>query len=527
MKKRIKNAVHLLPLVIALGMITINAKAQFNKATIVETATGVGPVVVENTGNDIYKVSSNVFLKVSVWEDGGGNPGIIGDDGNTTATSGFTYTDATDPDVCIVKQGGGSNIYAIAVYWSGAQSNYYMEWFRWNAGWAASGLATVGTTAGAVTINIDGNPYGEFVIVWDDGQGNVMTYGGRTTGNPALSASGSVAVANNGNTGGSMPDVCLYDTLGVAELATYAFINTNNEIEIYGERFPSPGIFSGVTGNNLVHTVSLVNFNHIMSWPRIACVDGTIGGAYDVTVVYEDYDGLNNEYDIKAVNSRAGSYTFTGPRIYTNNSITGLTASPALNTVLNLRPVVTYGVNGGTYIGWILDNSGNNWTGTNPATQGVFPIMIICDNQAQPTYNRFLEVPDKPANSQQPFSLAGKFCNRNIYTFWDNTVPDVYYKDAPQSNNALRLGNKENVEVGITPNPFKDYAQVNLTDIDADYQFELCDVAGKAIYKSTLPANEVNGALLQATATLPKGVYIISIVSNNKQYNLVDKIIKM
>jgi hypothetical protein len=528
MKKHIKYLLILLPLVIALSMITINAKAQFNTASIAETATGVGPVAVENTGNDIYYLGNNAYLKVSVWEDGGGSPGIIGDDGNTAATSGFFYTDALDPDVCIVKEAGGSNIFAVVAYCSPGQSKYFMEWFRWSSGWAASGGPTfVGNALGSIAINIDGNLLGNFVIVWDDGQSNVMTYGGRTpnTSVPTLSPSGSVAVDNNGNGNGSMPDVCLYDTLGATELATYAYIDNNNDLVIYGERFPSPGIYTANSSSNYVGGISPAA-THVLSWPRIACVDGSIGGAYDVTVVYEDYDGTNNKYDIKALNSRAGSYSFTGPTTYTSNSLGGLTTtSPTLNNVLNLRPVVTYGANGGTYIGWIVDNTGPTISG---ASTGFFPIMIKCNNQAQPTYSSFLEVPDAPANSQQPLSIAGKFCSRNLYTFWDSSVPDIYYKDVAQANTSLRVAS-ETVQINsVTPNPFQNYIQVNLpADENGDYVVKLCDVTGEIMYAGTLPAADVNSVLSYVTSQLSKGVYLISIKSDNRQYNLVHKIIKM
>jgi hypothetical protein len=48
----------------------------------------------------------------------------------------------------------------------------------------------------------------------------------------------------------------------------------------------------------------------------------------------------------------------------------------------------------------------------------------------------------------------------------------------------------------------------------------------KIVYASHLPSAHVNDFLLGVTANLPKGMYLISIVSDNKQYKLMDRIIK-
>jgi hypothetical protein len=56
---------------------------------------------------------------------------------------------------------------------------------------------------------------------------------------------------------------------------------------------------------------------------------------------------------------------------------------------------------------------------------------------------------------------------------------------------------------------------------------KLCDASGKIIYNATLPATHVNHALSGATAALPKGVYFISILSDDSHFNLTDKIVKL
>ncbi len=102
---------------------------------------------------------------------------------------------------------------------------------------------------------------------------------------------------------------------------------------------------------------------------------------------------------------------------------------------------------------------------------------------------------------------------------WEYT-PDSVFAGVNEHSNIAQLH--------VFPNPFQNIVQLTLpANATGNYAMKLCDASGKIIYNATLPANHVNHALSGATAALPKGVYFISILSDDKQFNLTDKIVKL
>ncbi len=159
---------------------------------------------------------------------------------------------------------------------------------------------------------------------------------------------------------------------------------------------------------------------------------------------------------------------------------------------------------------------------TNPCTQDLW--------QYNPVSNAWLAkapLPSHPRHRCTAFTVNGRGYvaggegnSTGLFSeLWEYT-PDSVFAGINEEPNFTGAG--------VYPNPFTTHIQLNLPDDISGYcTIKICDAKGKKIYADYLPTARVNPTLKTVTTNLPKGMYEILIASDNKQYHLANKIIKL
>jgi hypothetical protein len=353
--------------VVILGMgFSNNLFAQFQAASLPEI--NYGPTMApRNTGTDIYSTSSGEIYNVSAY----GSPGNAGlsyyvrTSTSVNASVNFTHSDADKVDVCLVHDALG-HVFALAVYI--AQNRYYLEVFEWNgSSFSTTSLTqfySVGFTSDYSYPNIDGDSFGNFVIVFEIGNGIFSLTGDLSNGIPSL-----INTAPNFTCKGQDPDVSIYD--GISPIRVHiAFTHQLTTIRV--NDYDLPTLIAGAPVGFFIPTVSSVNLNNqntttyprmYLKYPRIASPTSAIGGPDDFTVVYVEDDYVdpittpNPSRWIVGYNQTGGPGTFQ-----TYNDALGIfNPYGGLQSLNNYFPVVTYNSIGDLYIGWnFLDDDATN-----------------------------------------------------------------------------------------------------------------------------------------------------------------------
>jgi hypothetical protein len=534
----------LLALLIVSTICILNVQSQpyFAPAsgTYTDNTSGASSSSVNNTGNDRrWFGNTNVTLNVNVWD--GNSPGIGWDDDNGhTGTLSLAYSDAVDPDVCLVAETSSPYIiYAIVAYYSPGQGRYYYQPFRWSfslytfsAGAAQSFQAA---NCFGNTINIDGDTYEHFAIVWDmldassgcSGNYDVWCVTGYV--GPGLYCSSTPQQINDYGSGqyGMMPDVALYDQTGIAayEQIVITYVLTSSSTTSPGDLEVDDDIFNNFSGcspavnRNIYGGVYRV---YDYYYPRIASVNGGLA-SLAWTVVLEDNDGSSN-YLIAGWTLPVNGNPVTN-HIYNDGSATNCPGD--ISTVVNLRPAVTYDDQDAyVYVGWTYDNSGGGWTGSPYMATGddIYPIVLLCDANGDITNNAlYLEKPNTLSPSGDvmgAISIAGRY-DRNylLFTHYFVAASDVYYKLVPPSVTPLRKETAGPVteETLLFPNPNDGNFTIEYQLENGNSSFQIYTTLGEIIYSKEL--NKPSGQQNISLKNLPSGIYYYAIKNENETFS--------
>jgi hypothetical protein len=547
---------------IAMIVVNVNAQSYFSAATVGGNAYSFGSTTVLNTGNDKRDLISHTF-EVSVWDDGSANTPEIGwnvDNLSFFGTATLSYSDAFDPDVCLVQD--GTYAYAIVVYWTSTGNGFYYDVFRSNGGnfaiLAASPYLLQNGNFGT-TINIDSDDNDRFAIVWDDSGQNIWCGVGRaSSGPPAITACG----INQLETGiAQMPDVAMFWN-GTFEdvLITYVFTNQNLQLYINYQTWsalnnctPTVGGFNSF--DSWSHTVPTSPNPTTFSWPAITVGNG---GYYQYPRIAAG-SGFRDQWSVEVEDNASGaggsgyyivgftnaSNIWSGPadvvyHVY-NDGVTTTDSPYNISSLVNLRPVVTYD-NSSNYffVGWTFYNiSGNS---SNGKTVANYPIVLWCDVKGDrvwtANYYKYWEVPDlATSDDKQVLSVAGRYVTDNLYTYygWDNTstTTDVWYKTKSQSSPPLRMENAADAAEDVIifyPNPFSASVEVALPNSLRQFSemyLVIYDITGKEILALSGRGKSLAQKISSASAVLEKGVYIFKISSSDSENQWREKLIKL
>lgn len=525
----------------------VNIQAQwFDPATVSSNASSSSSSGVVNTGNDRRWFGlTNVTLNVNVWD--GSSPGIGWDDNaGNTGTLGLYYSDAMDPDVCLVAETSSPyTIYAVVVYYSPGQKAYYYQPFRWSftSYWLTAGSPQPFQSANCFgkTVNIDGDTYEHFAIVWDmldassGCSGNsdvwcVVGYVGPTLFTCANSPFKINDAANNQY--GMMPDVALYDQTGTGayERIVITYILTSGSttnpgnLEVDDTRFidltTSPCSFTANLTRNFANFAPTYDYYY----PRIASVNGGIS-SLAWTVVLEDNDGSSN-WLIAGYTRLIGSPTVVG-HIYNDGSEPNAPggSSGIISTVPNLRPAVTYDdQDAKVFIGWTFDNSGGSFTTPNTpgaSATAIFPIVLLCDaNGDIVSSTLFWEVPLGMSGGEDMESIfiAGRYDRYYVlYTYYDLNAGDVYYKLVDPATSPLRKETTGPIEESLLlyPNPNNGKFTIEHQLPKGNCFLEIFNTLGEKVFSSDLKYQNQNISMIQ----LPSGIYHYQIKNENETLN--------
>ena len=468
----------------------------------------------KNTGNDIKYSSTASPTSMHVWVGDGSFSRLAWDDGTHHGTILLDNGNGNvwDPDVSLVKCSNG-NWVAIVVF--STSSNYYCEFYKWDAMSAFVWFNEFTLQSGVYgsAINVDADASGNYVIVWDDGAGNINGSYGTTTTFPTNPTTYTTIIPQNGNDNYSAPDVSIYGSnCYVAYLWTdgsslYTDIYMDNfDLSLGSQSHWYPQLTYGPfdPAHGYVET------------PRIACPGSNCANP-DFTVVYHWVDTDSSNEHIMGY-SYTDYYADKGLSDYTH-----LDNSPFCTTanynydVSNFNPAVTYSSDyDGTMYGGILVA----WTNDGSSTHGEIPIAVKC-NGAYGMYGfvadcQWYEVPYATGSVQHAISLSGRDYtpSDNIFLTWDkDNLSDVYYKDVPFSGGDLREKNTKDHSQdisGIFPNPTSGNFQIRLgTKLGESVNIEIYNSYGQRVYASLDVSSSENFIKDISLNNFEDGIYLI------------------
>jgi hypothetical protein len=499
------NYIRILPIFFIL-IYSIQTNAQFKVAGATETLL-YSSTTPRATGNDILEDGWSDVFKVSVW-DVSSRLGYQKNSG-TVGTVALQNSNTWDPDVCLALDAGG-DIHALVVYYDITNSNFILEVYDWSGSAFTLQTGSPIVLANGISnsydysINIDSDDDGNFVIVFNEGTNDELFI---VTGDH--SSFSAVNLNNGGNPValgryGKTPDVCIYGD-GTNRI-TYTYINTSgNSVLVDSDDFST--LAGGGTANSNVHSGNPTSNG--VYFPRIACPLGGNGSSDDWTVVFQATDATTvweiwgYAFNSGMMNPTARHYTFY-------SGYTDLTARQ------NLWPVVAYN-NASTptiTVGWSFDHSGG---GYGASWTAFLPIVLICDDDGVPTTSGdYFEIPISLGNSWigDFLSLSGRFATDDLYiTYWESnasTSNDVYHKVKTTISTAT--------DVRLTTIDFEDFSN------EAKILLNLYDLTGRKIYTRVVSLEQIKPFLETEMKYLSTNIYILEMISTEKQYTKKMKI---
>ena len=374
----------------------------FTLATTAQTSYSATIMNSRNTECDDMDYNGDHFRITSYGSIGNSNGGIAWDvTSSGTGKLSFGLANVLNTDVSLINDANGT-VYAVAVYTDGHR--ILMEVYKWSGGaFVSFGSTSIVAYSLSVifgtSLKMDASYNGDFVIVWDDPNGTIISETGSLVGGtPTLS--GNRVTINASNC--SFPDVAIYNNSPEIAHISYLDYNSlslnNGVLTVEDHSFSS--LASGSASITSTFTAAAIG-NDFYTSPRIASTDNS-GNVDDWTVVYEDdytVSSVITHYYIKSHNNSGAGTSYT----YNNSSV-----GPSLNISGsdNAIPVVTYDYNGDVWVGWNFDDNANGYGGA----QAIYPIVLKCDNVAAPVpfsgITTFWEVPDPLSNGDNFFAIG-------------------------------------------------------------------------------------------------------------------------
>jgi hypothetical protein len=494
-------------IVFFISAVVTNAQP-FAPAVFAETAMGAATSG-SNTGNDMKQIMGTTFLmSVHVWD--GASPGLGWDD--FAGNAGFlTFPSAVfDPDVTLTFN--GATWWAIVAYFSPG-AGYFADYYLWTGTAFIPGPSNLLTACAnfGLSINIDGDILGDFVIAWDDQcTGNIQAIAGTTAfgGMPTLCTAAPIAVT--GTNGCVYPDITLYTTsTSMAGQGVYSlvFLNTTmNRLIVVQDKFGF--LCTALSIPTVVHMSVTSQISYFT--PRIACPPPLMGVATDWSVVVTEIGPVG--YDVL-------NFTNLATTIFNWNYTSGFPALFPSIIQWNKYPAISYDL---AYQGIIV-----SWNCFYTGAPGAFtppgPIAVQARlNGNLPTvfcpFPQYMIVSTTNLTStamQEAISVAGRDASRMLYTFSDNNFPDIMYKVVPFTSCNLRLRDDPITRgIHIYPNPVQNSFTVSSHLPEGEIMsLSLTDAMGREVIGFTGTLAEVNSQAEILSAQLQSGVYIMQISS--------------
>jgi hypothetical protein len=456
-------------------------------------AVGPAPVFGRQSGTDIYEFQSALY-RVFVNDDDSLMYWYV--DTNGTPYSGGAAFDSqimSDPDVTLVAL--NNKVYAVVAYHN-VGAGFYCTIFNYSAGVFSkvnTNALLTGSYPNSCSINIDGDTYGNFVITWDNGAGDIYI----ATGDLPNLITNKFNLYSNANY--KWPDIALFNN-GSTNIATLSYVSGTNTIAVEQHTYsnlvlgtstavsPSPFSLTGITSQSMAYQ------------PRVA-VPPPAGNSNEWTVVAvnENSSTMSN-----IIGWTYNSGTLSGMHDYTNSINWN-----SMDKVYNYYPSVTYD---NTYpsgsfpiwIGWTMANN------LSPNIAGFYTadyVMVMPCSPAGVEYGDLYEVQTQSnGDYSEALSLAGCQTCSSLLTYWE----DYYLSGWVRQFNYLEILNPSSCTTSFRPS--NDSID---KDLKSKITVELYSMHGNLIYKSIVEDGELSKYLKLHNQL--SGFYVLIVYNSNGQ----------
>jgi hypothetical protein len=408
---------------------------------------------------------------------GGGNGGMGGLGGNGWFSFGLSGGHGGTP----LQTYGASPIYPVTTYYSpsrlimggGGGAGTTNDATGIPGGGAASGGATGG---GMVIIN-------STIII---GTGNVVANG--NTANSTITIDGS----GGGGAGGSILIFANSGNAGITATANGGNGGSNNPLSL-GATQHGPG---GGGGGGVIYSNNALNVASTVTQGSTGISTGTTG-----TNSFGAADGFPGVL----------TQTFPFSQLPPKMQICQISVLPV--TLLNFTA------------SYIADNNVKvSWSTTNELNVDYFEVERSTDASGFVGVERVNA--DQSLNSIHSYNVNDQLFNINSnIVYYRLRIVDQNGKFSYSKTIAIKLEQPENV-LSVFPNPLNDYTTLSIfATKPATGMLRLIDNSGKPLLiKSFNVSNGSNSILVDQLGNLPRGIYVIQVMLNNKLYN--QKIVK-
>jgi hypothetical protein len=507
----------------ALFMANTSAKAQFTKANTADITAKSSVTSIQNTGNAQVLVGSNYF-RVMTYD--GSAPGISWDYNGVT---GFKSLPSTIQDPDIVVYTNATDIRVLVTYLAGGK--VYCNVYNYNSGTNAldanggTKVVSNSTATTHLTPNVDVTETGEAVIVYELSKEIYARTINLSQSTPALSSvTHTVGYDPSGDFEFSQPDVAVKNntsgggtTVSVIYLSYFPIPFDETTVQVKSIDFNTV-----TTQSATVATTGLdlyVADPGLIQYPRIAALHyNYLHGNSFVAVV-------QNNNEIWSMGSTDGG----GPgSLYHCNLINA--GSPNLTNSVNEKPVVAYSGEI-AMAAWTYSDNINNYLGGN---KEVVAKQLQWDSY--PYFGSYSVVNKVLTGNQANASISGVWVpmypetSQTFFTFVDADQQSVLYKASGMLNSALRTANpnpaatavQTNKQLTVYPNPVTDKSLVEITLQEGEQVklLELYNLTGQkvsAFETGSLKPGTNQIALTNQTNNLPKGMYILRLITDKSQ----------
>ena len=446
------------------------------------------------------------------WDDGAGNVGSLP----------FVVTGAFDPDVVV----GMDGTCALAVYQAGGF--IYFEQYNWTGTAFALNLGpTAVSAANSRHPNLDQLIDCTVTATWETWNGaNWEVFGdcgivcAGLSGTPVNVSASVVPFGADA----IQPDVSMFFETGTGtRYANFVYVmvgpggattTLTHQMEAYST------LCGGVSAPVFVSQPFTLTLPEIVQKPRIASEVGL------ATVTPQNHSQI-----VCQVISGGSQYIVGHHNIAGSTQINGVPV-PIDACGPNALPVVTWTSCGLYNVGWQMDDVASCLAPAMPAGSLLEVLGGLVDPAGNVVTAQYFGFNIPFAGNQYHLSLAGKYSNSMLVTYFDDTNPApgnyVHYKCTPCNGMCVRedvaeVASIEEAEeassIKAFPIPANEFIYLNITGDDAIKTVRIMDMSGKLIKQ--LAVNHLsNGTISLSTEGISSGVYFLEVESTTKTENI-------
>jgi len=476
-------------MILALTNINIS-NAQFIPATTNDLIAEDNVQNTVNTGNDIITYEQG-FFQVTVWD---GDFAMLGWDIGTGAKLAFkldgtNYGHCDDPDVVLYTV--NNKVYAFIIYlikndvWLEVQEYYQGNWSTY--------VSATQISSGHIchNPNVDVDNAGNVVAVWEESNKLKILYT-----DIQYNSNNIQTLLDGENNTLRDPDVAIYyRSSGNTKIVVCYIIASQSSETLTLIEIDSWQSSTGL--NFLNYPVSLPGY---FGKPRVAASLFTSSSAFNFEIVVDKHQSVYN-YIIGFNYQSSG---VSGPTIINPDLVEYENNAPAVSFAGNSVNISVIWENNSIWsnqIDIIQKKLHLNGSPTTPLLEYQVVNMLTSDDQTIPS------VSGKNSGGQ-----------RAMYSFYDNALSEIRYKESWIGNNSVRLAHFENRAL-ISPNPATNYIQLNLGQEIEVAKIVIYDASGRIVLEDDY--FELNSRI--QTGNFEQGVYFIRITAEN--YNKTSKFI--